>query len=732
MTAKRRQPRASGRSRLGVAILGLIALGTMIGASLLFLRLLDTERAMDSLVREDAMWAVFQSDRHLRAFEHEVALILETADPRHHDQMLRHYDILFSRVRLLERGTFVLDINSHGPLSALAGDLRRSVVGMADTLDRLEPGTPAYPIDLSALSRDLPRLHEVSNNLVLAANAEINAARVRERDQRRALQDQLAILASLGVLAFLGIFGLLMLQLRRIGRANRHMAILQERSRRQALRAQAASRAKSAFLATMSHEIRTPLNGIIGSTELLALDPRPDEQGERLDTIRASAFLLRDIIDGILDFSKLEAGVMETRRNEIDLGDLARLLQQAFAAQAESAGLSLAIALPEARVLTNDMRLRQVLINLIGNALKFTPSGGVRVAGHLDGTLLQVEVEDDGIGISRDDQEKLFKEFIQLDDTFARQYGGSGLGLAICKRVLDGLGGTIAVESEPGKGSRFRFTLPVEIVPPLASAQAAAQSVPTAPSGLHVLVVEDNEVNLRVVTGLLHHLGHHCVEAHDGHQALAALRGATPDIIFMDMQMPRMDGVQATREIRRAGLTMPIVGVTANALPEDRRACLDAGMDDFLPKPLTLAAVVQALGRQASRLAPVPDDTIGPGPVLVPPDSTIDDNPQLADLLDVLGPEVVESLVARFAAEIDSTDRALQSAQKAQDHGQIDTILHTFKGAALTLGMAHAGKLAQDLRSVAQLTAEPRERLIQTALDDVERARRHIIRVGTP
>ena len=725
MTPARRPSRAFGRNRIGVAILGLIALGTMIAAAVLFLRLLDTEREMDSLVREDAMWAVFQSDRHLRAFEHEVSLILQTGDTGLHGRMMQQYDILYSRVRLLERGTFLLDLNSDGALSAFALDLRETLVGMVGVLDSLDPTAPEYPERLRTLTADLPRLLGVSNDLVLAANAEINNARVRERDQRRALQDQLALLAMVAVLAFAGIFALLMLQLRRIGRANRHMALLQERSRRQALRAQSANRAKSAFLATMSHEIRTPLNGIIGSTELLALDSVPGNQADRLQTIKASAFLLRDIIDGILDFSKLDAGRLETRRTEVDLTDLAALLREAFASQAASAGIDFDVSLPQARILTNDVRLRQILINLIGNAIKFTPAGGVRVRGDLAAGVLRIEVEDDGIGIPLEDQPRLFKEFFQVDGTFARQYGGTGLGLAICKRVVDGMGGTIGVRSAPGTGSCFWFTVPVEPAPEPIIAPPPPSPASQAGPRLQVLVVEDNDVNLQVVIGLLTHLGHDAIAARNGHEALATLAGIAPDVILMDMQMPLMDGVQATRAIRAQGLAYPIIGVTANALPEDRRACLAAGMDDFLPKPLTLATLSQALAGIApapAREDPLPDTA---------QETSGGDNPQLSDLLTVLGRDVVGTLIARFAEEIDGTDRALQSACAAKDTEQVDAILHTFKGAALTLGMERAGTLAQELRQHGDLADSERQRLIQYAHDDVLRARRLVLQ-GEP
>ena len=724
MTGPRRRNRAFGRNRLGVAILSMVALATMVAAGVQFMRLLDNERAMDAIVREDAMWAVFQSDRHLRDFEHQLNLILETGNPAYHPRMMRSFDILYSRIRLLERGTFVLDLNAVGRLSELARDLRESVVAKAGQMDALRPDDPAYLSGLARIAVDLPRLQQVSNELVLAANVETNDARVRDRAERAAIQDSLIVLALLAVLAFSGIFALLMLQLRRIGRVNRHMALLQQRSERRALRAKAASKAKSAFLATMSHEIRTPLNGIIGSTELLALASLSGDQADRIATIRASAFLLRDIIDGILDFSQLEAGGITPRLADIDLQDMAGLLRQAFADQADRAGLTLDIRLPAQRVQTHDVRLRQVLINLIGNALKFTPQGRVQVRGQLlPGDMLRFEVEDDGIGIAPQDQTLLFLEFRQIDGSMSRQYGGTGLGLAICKRVVEGLGGRIGVESTPGKGSLFWFTMPAVPLPD-SPTPASVPDQPATVRPLHILVAEDNAVNLRVVTGLAEHLGHRVTGAPNGQVCLDLVAADPPDVIFMDMQMPLMDGVQATRALRARGVRLPVIGVTANALPEDRRACLEAGMDDFLPKPLTVDAIARALDRIAGKLAPdaAPD---GPAP---PP--AILGNPQLEELASALGPRIAETLLAQFAVEIDETAAALHEALSADTSP--DEILHRFKGAALTLGLMRTANQAQALRAPETIDSASLQNLIHLARADVAQAQHQLRSVPVP
>ncbi|MGP9789684.1 ATP-binding protein [Roseinatronobacter sp. NSM] len=732
MKFPRRHRASFWRDRVGVVFLSIVALLSVLAAGMLFSRLLDTEREMDSIVREDAMWAVFQSDRHLRALENLAFVIVETGDPKYHDRFVHNYDILYSRVSLLGGGTFVLDLSGDGDLSRRVSEFNSYIRDMASRIDALSPASQDYLPAISLIADELQDLAQLSNDLVLGANSAINAMRVEDRSLRREIQDQLALLALVLIVAFLGIFTLLMTQLRRIGKSNRHMALLQERSRRQALRAQAASRAKSAFLATMSHEIRTPLNGIIGSADLLSLAAMPAQHTRRLDTIRASAALLRDLIDGILDFSKLESGASDGRVAELDLDELGDLMTRAFADQAQEAGLSLTVDMPSGRIVTNDARLRQVMINLIGNAIKFTPKGCVRLRGMLQGdTVLRIEVEDDGIGIAEEDMPRLFREFSQLDGSFSRKYGGSGLGLAICKRIIDGMNGRIGVQSKLGKGSLFWFEIPVQKSSSTQGEQpelddAVGPSRP--PKVLHVLVVEDNEVNLDVMKGILAHLGHQCSEARNGQDAVAFLQNFVPDIVLMDMQMPVMDGVDATRRIRAMGLTVPIVGVTANAFSEDREACLAAGMDAFVPKPVTSAVLEKVLTQ-----FPATGHTSPPAPVALlqdtqPPveeDGEVE-NPQLDDLVAALGAELVASLVDRFEADIATLEADLGAAITSGDTTAQDNVLHTFKGAALTLGMMASGAFAQEMRARLPLATSELEVLSSLAHQDVARTR-HVL-----
>ena len=381
--------------------------------------------------------------------------------------------------------------------------------------------------------------------------------------------------------------------------------------------AEAANQAKSAFLATMSHEIRTPLNGVLGMTQAMAMDKLSRVQRQRLEVVRESGEALLLILNDVLDLSKIEAGKLTLETIDFDLADVAGGACQAFTALAEKKGLSLRldIAGAEGTYRGDPTRVRQILFNLISNALKFTQEGEVVVtADDADGRL-RLTVSDTGEGIAADKLDGLFAKFTQADASTTRRFGGTGLGLAICDQLAALMGGSIQVQSRPGVGSTFTVSLDVPRIGEARSAAAVtAPSRPAAPEqtrAIRVLAAEDNPVNQLVLKTLLHHVGVTAVQVDNGALALEAWENQTWDLILMDVAMPVMDGPTAVRAIRRreaaAGRARtPIIALTANAMAHQIADYLAAGMDGHVAKPIEAAKLFEAL---QLALDPASDDT---------------------------------------------------------------------------------------------------------------------------
>ncbi|MBY6261881.1 PAS domain S-box protein [Azospirillum sp. 412522] len=537
-----------------------------------------------------------------------------------------------------------------------------------------------------------------------------------------------------------------------------------------------ANRAKGEFLATMSHEIRTPMNGVLGALALVEGPNLNEEQRQLLDVANRSGNALLQIIDDILDLSKLEAGKAEVEPVDFELravlGDSIDLLEPAACGRGLILTREVAPAVPD-RVRADLRRIRQVLVNLVGNALKFTNRGGVAVRVGLEGGeakaaaadgafVLRFEVADTGIGIPEDVQPTLFRRFTQADSSTTRRFGGTGLGLAISRELVTLMGGRIGVVSAEGKGSVFWFTVRCE---PAADPSAGVLTVPCAPepvgigkagaAGLHVLVAEDNEINRDIVVTMLRRAGHRVTAVEDGLQAVRLVEEGGFDLVLMDVQMPVMDGVTATRHIRAMpgrAARLPIVALTGNVMPGHRDEYLAAGMTAYLTKPIVSADLFDVLatvsasraaggGTPAGDRASAAPASVGPlagppaqaglpqpialssspapspaFPSAVPPSAAPDedlwrtapllDDEQAESLRAVIGDEAWARTVAAFRLTVEDSVATIRSG--AGEEGRVAAtplvrIAHTLKGTAANIGAVRLSRLASLLEQRAHI-----------------------------
>jgi PAS domain S-box-containing protein len=405
-----------------------------------------------------------------------------------------------------------------------------------------------------------------------------------------------------------------------IERFNSELEKATVKARRLALEASEANAAKTAFIANLTHELRTPLNAVIGMSDLLLDMELGEEQRETAEIVASSARSLLGVINDILDFSKIEAGKLDLEHEPFPLADTVNGVADTFLFQVRKKGLELNVELDERLpefVVGDQARLHQVLVNLVGNALKFTEDGSVsvKVTCESDGDSpfepewVRFEVTDTGIGIPPATQDKLFQAFTQADTSTTRKYGGTGLGLSISRQLVEKMGGRMGVESVEDEGSTFWFTVTFAKAEESQISRVKSKSTTADSSAgkkrtkdLRILLVEDNMVNQAVAMGMLNKLGFAAQSAENGQEALKILSETDFDLVFMDIQMPVLGGIEATDMIREGkahgrNKNVPIIAMTAHATKKDRQACLDAGMDDYIPKPISSQLITEAMNR---------------------------------------------------------------------------------------------------------------------------------------
>ena len=759
------------RSKILAAILAAVGVMALLGAFILYsnLQMLRRfDRQSDGIIAEYRLAA--ETERLVELYN---SCILNPQDPTHRDQFRQgsdRIDALLARLDAYDRDAV--------PESSYAG-LKSSVLHMRD---RCREGLAALDGRDMALTeriylellRKQPYVVDNSARLIVQ---EVKQAAARQAQTQRANQLKLLLLALLLAAAVSACFAYgfsvanaLTLPLAKLtaivrtiaaGNMDAHVdpqllarrdetgslsrgfdrmlahlrktlddlnAEVAVRKRAEAL-ADQANRSKSAFLANMSHEIRTPMNGVIGMAELLLVSKLTKDQRHLAEIVHTSAESLLALLNDILDYSKIEAGKLRLDHLDFSLRNTVDSVAGLLAVRARQKGISLACSVaPDvpARLRGDPARLRQILNNLVGNAIKFTENGGVSISverlpplpsAAVDAPLLvRFSVKDTGIGIPEDKQNLLFSSFSQVDDSITRQYGGSGLGLAISKQLAELMGGSIGFQSAVGLGSIFwvaiPFAPPQESLPESPAPPPPPLRLPSPdphPGRLPaILVAEDNSINQQVALSLLAKMELSADVVPNGRQALDALAAKPYDLVFMDVQMPVMDGLEATQLIRESekqgDRRVPIVAMTAYSMAGDRERCLSAGMDDHLPKPLTSNALLAVLERWLPGKAKWPaPETHSPSP----PHPGHPGEAPILNLADVtrrlmgdeqLAMQICTSVVEELPRQIED----LRKLAAAGDAHAAERQAHTIQGAALNIGAAHFRAIARQMEIAAR------------------------------
>jgi signal transduction histidine kinase/DNA-binding NarL/FixJ family response regulator/HPt (histidine-containing phosphotransfer) domain-containing protein len=730
--------------------LGLVGFGLMLAllaAALVQARQFSLLRQALQSGDEFSVLVIYQSETEYLRLREQWRTAADEGTPLDSAALKLRYEIWVSHVELLHGERPRRLIRDDDEYRRTLEQIDAFVAGADRALGR-QPQAAVSRAFVGAMLAALVELGPPMHNMSLGA-----AHRVAEQISQRAQTVRAQNLLGLGLTVFLSILTLAFaaIALRQVRQLRERRLVLEELAtnlRDARHEAEAASEAKSVFLANMSHEIRTPFHGLMGMLSLLRETGLTPRQIDYLRTATESADHLLAILNDILDMSQLESGRMTLAPSAVDLRGLLRDVEALMRPQANAKSLALHIdadpAVPE-RVMADATRLKQIVFNLLSNAIKFSDHGAVVLdvrcpTGAGGNPELEFMVSDTGIGMDEATLAQLFNRFMQGDSSRSRRHGGTGLGLEISRNLARLMGGDITARSKPGEGSRFTFRMPVQtVLQPTASPASDKAAGATPARTLQVLVAEDHPVNRQYMAALLESLGHRAHFTTNGQEAVQAAREHRYDVVLMDLHMPGLDGVGATRAIRAlpdpAISTVPIVALTADAFEETRERCLLAGMNDFLTKPVSpqkLATSLRRLfGADINAMPPVPppiSSAMAPGPAAT---GSLVDEAAIGMSLQAMSPQKLGDMIEAFLDQAPETVQRLRAAVRDAQPLELRVNAHAAKGAALNLGLAGLAATAEALQEgAAHLPAHEIARLVQRYEEQVPLTREAVRALG--